>query len=72
MSPRWSGSGSRRVHRWCGCGGSAAGGDPFRTAYHDSLKLTQYDDSPHPQTAVFRGKDAGHEGKFELSYRLPG
>ncbi|MER6784261.1 hypothetical protein ABT330_06385 [Streptomyces sp. NPDC000658] len=46
--------------------------DPFHTVYHDSLKLTLYDDSPHPQTAVFRGKDPGHEGKFELSYRLPG
>ncbi|MFJ5550545.1 hypothetical protein [Streptomyces sp. NPDC093225] len=47
--------------------------DTHHIEYHDSLKLViLHDESTVPQTAVFRGRIAGHEGKYELSFSLPG
>ncbi|WP_030198833.1 hypothetical protein [Streptomyces sp. NRRL S-87] len=47
--------------------------DPFHIEFHDALKLAVlHNESTIPQTAVFRSKIPGHEGKFELSFSLPG
>ncbi|MEW2136490.1 hypothetical protein AB0892_07770 [Streptomyces sp. NPDC005409] len=44
--------------------------NPFHTEEHDSLKLTLFDESI--SRALFRSKIPGHEGKFELSFSVPG